>query len=397
MDRHRRGSEDETRRVDLLLDELFRLTGRSRARSSTPPRRVRSRSSTRSRSPRTRSRSNTRSPSRESARNSSPPPPPPPHASSVPPPPPPPASLRRPTPPLIDLDDDDDSVQLSVSPALEAEMRADQPPADRPLGAGEIIQVTAVDNGRVVNINTPRDMIGTSVLNVLNSTNASLVMSTSANPPSPTTGPPQGTSGTQAAGVSSLTEPPATSSTSPPACPSAPARNPQTQVVRMVGPILPHHLAASPNNNPIRANSLQVRGGLGRQSAPSPPSTSSPQVYGPLPAVQLVRHLGQIKVYVNPGANGHDLQRALNQNLIYKLDFSLGEVKRNFSAYIPCNNYQVGRCDNPNFSHPSPTQPNGRWYSHICKLCYVRARLPFHHNISTCPFALNNLENTTPP
>ena len=273
-------------------------------------------------------------------------------------------------------------------------MREDQPPADRPTGAGQIIQVTAFDNGRAVTITTPDDTVGTSVLNVLNSKNASLVMSD--NTPMTTTGP-KGTSGDPVAGGSGLTGPTTTAATlPPPAGPSTLSRGSPTQVVRMVGPS--HHLATSPNSDPLWATSNQVRGGHGWLTASSPPpTTSSPQMFGPLPAVQLVRHHNQIKLYVNPGANGPDLQRALNLDLILNLDFSLGDVKRNFKAYIPCNNYQVGRCDNPNFSHPSYTQPNGRWYSHICKICYVRSRLPFHHNVSTCPFAITTLDNTTLP
>ena len=94
-------------------------------------------------------------------------------------------------------------------------------------------------------------------------------------------------------------------------------------------------------------------------------------------------------------ATGHQIQMALSRQVIHSLDYNLGEVKRKFNFYTPCHSYQVGKCDHPDFSYPSRNRPNGRFFSHICMICWVRAKLPFHHNLATCPFTVTSLDNIT--
>ena len=270
------------------------------------------------------------------------------------------------SPPLIDLVADDDVVQIEVEPDLQAEMQvgnASDPPqagstsnplqtvsTSNPLqpgnsgGSGDTLQVTAYDNGRHVTISAPHDNIGEAVLNVLNAANADQVLS--------------------------------------PADPQAPA-----------------HLGGAHGPPPLPPTATLVPASLRPSGAPSTsnhPSGATLEVTnGPLPAVQLVRHNDSDKVYVNLALSGHQVQQSLTRAIIYALDFNLGEVKRKFNFHIPCHNYNVGKCDNPNFGHTSANRPNGRWYSHICMVCWVRAKLPFHHNLSTCPFVVTSLDNTT--
>ena len=354
MDRDRRRrsrtEDDDTRRArdvrfNLLLDELMRLRESDRARARS-----------RSRSPLPRN----------------------------PSPPPPPAATPRPStsaaaavnPELIQLSDDDDSsVQIHASPALISELQGydtqDNPPASsaQPDQEGDqIIQVTAYDNGRSVTINAPADNVGTSVLNVLNAKDANLVMSDH---------PPR-----------DITQGPSYDSRSGPS--SRAARNRATQPnINPIGETSrARHLATPPNSNPRIRGTPQVGGG-----GANPPT---PPLFGPMPAAHLVRYHDDIRVWVNPDANGSDVQRALSQNLIYQLTWNLGYVKRAFFTYYPCNNYQVGTCDWSDFSHPSHSHPNGRWFTHICRICYTRSKLPFHHNLSTCPFVSRTPLDTNP-
>lgn len=372
MDRDRRRrsrtEDDDTRRArdvrfDLLLDEIIRLRQSDRARA----------------------RSRSRSPL---PRNPSPPPPPP----ATPPP-----STSAPAaaaPELIQLSDDDD-VQIHASPALISEMQGHDTQENSPAPAAQpdqegdqIIQVTAYDNGRLVTINTPADNVGTSVLNVLNAQDSHLVMSD--HPPRDIT---QGPSYDTRIGLSSraarnrATQP----NINPPretlrvggGGPRPPTPNPRASHPTRAA----RYLATPPNSNPIRGTPQM--GGSGA----NPPTL--PQ-FGPMPAAHLVRYHDDIRVWVNPDANGSDVQRALSQSLIYQLHFSLGDVKRAFGTYLPCNNYQVGTCNWSDFSHPSHSHPFGRWFTHICRICYIRAKLPFHHNLSTCPFVSRTPFDTNP-
>ena len=333
--RSRREVSPRSRRMDLLWTELIALRNADRSRS---------------RSPR--------------ARNPSPPTMPPSAAASTTPPPPsppPPAAMHtRPSmaspayhapasPQLIDLGDD--TVELSVSPGLMAEMQGGQnDPSDRgqrpPVN---IIQVTAFDNGRSVSINAPENDIGVSVLNVLNSANATQVISQESSAVT-----------NMRAGGASLGADSTANSGRP------------TQVG-----------ATPPNNDPTREPSIQ-NPGRSVITVPSEP-------------VQLVKHTDKQKVFIDPSSSGLEVQNSLTRRMIYDVDYNLGEVKKKFNFYTPCNNYQVGKCDQPDFSHPSRSRPNGRLFTHICQICWVRAKLPFHHNLLTCPFAVTTLDNTQHP
>ena len=307
--RSRRDVSSRSRRMDLLLSELFALRNASRSRSRS-----------RSRSPLAR---NPSPPARSS----------PAPASSTPPHPPPPPPMASPTYPLIDLADD--TVELEVSQVLLDEMQGgDNDPSERrQRPPANLIQVTAVDNGRSVTINAPEDDIGVSVLNVLNAANAEQLF-------------PQDPSdeANASAGGGSQADPPAATATA--------------------------------SGRPTQSRSM-----------------ASP----PVQPVQLVKHMDKKKVFVDLNASGLEVQNALTKRMIYSLDFNLGDVKRKFNFYNPCNSYQVGKCDHPDFSHTSRGRPNGRWFSHICAICWCRAKLPFHHNLATCPYAVTTLDNTQQP
>ena len=312
------------------------------------------------------------------------------------------ASPHQPT--VIDIFDDDDTVEMNVSEGLRAELEPDRhhditpdypphtggdqqsnalmvtamdngrvvtesaaadglraepepdshrvlTPDNLPHSGGaqqsEALTVTAVDNGRVCVVteraNADLDDIGSSVLNAFNSVNADAILSRHANPINPDSNSANGGGGV------------------PPLAPPAPP-----------GPV-------PPPQSLNWAPSLVHNQGMGSQDGP---------VYGPnLPAVCEVYQSGQRKIFLNPTSSNFALQRGCSQRWMTNwTGFREAYIKSRFSNLTPCNRYQRGFCNNPNFAHPSANRPMGQHYYHICKVCYAASRLPFHHNALSCPF-----------